>query len=167
MRIKESFRCDFPPPQARESLFDEEANRYVIQHHPEIVDLKVLEKKESGKKIHAKLDYTMEVPMPGPVRKVLGSERNGFVVEMTLNTDDDRGTMSVLPKVLPDKIKVQGQIYFEEKGDHWLQYLEGDLNVGIFGVGKLIEKFIRDKFRTSFGEEVRLRNEFLRNKAKS
>ena len=105
--------------------------------------------------------------MPGPAKKVLGSEKNGFVVKMTLAAKDDRGTMNVLPKILPDKIKVAGRIHFEKQGDHWLQYLEGDLSVNIFGVGKLIEQFIRDKFRTSFGEEVRLRNESLRKKTSS
>ena len=166
MKIKESFRVDFPPPQARESLFDEEANQYVIEKHPEIIDLKVLERKESSGKIHGKLEYTMDVPMPGPVKKVLGSEKNGFIVELTIDTRDDSGIMKVIPNVLPDKIKVEGRTYFEKSGDHWLQYLEGDLNVKIFGVGKVVEKFIQGKFRTSFGEESRLRNEFMHKKNK-
>ena len=98
--------------------------------------------------------------MPGPVKKVLG-DLNTFVVELILDMKTNQGTMEITPSMMSDKIKAGARIYFEEQGDRWVQNIVGDVTVKMFGVGKLVEKFIVTSFQKSFDLECKLRNDYI------
>jgi len=160
MEFRSSFAFDHPPEVIREYLTDPEAIAYIAKNHPEISALEVVRSQQDGDKLFLDLKYTMDVPMPGPVKKILG-ELNSFLVELILDTRNNQGTMEFTPARMAGKIKAGGRIRFEPRGDKWVQSLDGDVSVSIFAVGKLIEKFFADNFQRSFEVESRLRNEYI------
>ncbi len=162
MELKSRFAFDYPPDIIRECITDEESIRYITKHHPEVSSLKILKKREEGEKVYLDIQYTIDVPMPGPVKKVLG-DLNTFVVEIIMDNKNNQGTLEITPAKMADKIKAGGRIFFEPQGDQqWVQNIVGDVTVKMFGVGKLVEKFIVSSFQKSFDMECKLRNDYLK-----
>jgi len=161
MKLSGSFPCDFPPEIYQKYLVDEGALAYLREHHPEIRDVEVLEHLTQDGKIYVKMKYTMEVAMPAAVKKALGGASHSFVADLILDTQNNTATLEFNPARLGDKIKAGAVIVFEREGDRWRQRMEGDVTVKVFGVGKVVEKFIVEKFQHSYALEARLRNEYL------
>jgi hypothetical protein len=161
MKLSGSFPCDFPPETYQKYLVDQGALDYLKEKHPEIRDLEVLENRTENDKIYIKLKYTMEVSMPGPVKKALGGASHSFVADLILDTQNNTATLEFNPALMADKIKAGARVTFEKRGDHWIQRMDGDVTVKIFGVGKVVEKFIVEKFQNSYAIEAKLRNEFV------
>ena len=161
MELKSKFAFDIPPDVIGDLIVDEKAIAFITEKHGEIQSLEILKNSTQGEKRFVELKYTMDVPMPGPVKKVLG-DLNAFVVELIMDTENNTGTLEITPTKLAGKIKAGGRIYFEQQGDQWIQNVEGNVTVKIFGVGKLVEKFIVENFNRSFSLECRLRNEYAK-----
>jgi len=161
MKMSGSFACDFPPEVYQRYLVDKGALTYLRENHPEIRDLQVLENRPENDKIYIKLKYTMEVSMPGPVKKALGGASHSFVADLILDTQNNTATLEFNPARMADKIKAGARVTFEKQGDRWMQRMDGDVTVKIFGVGKVVEKFIIEKFQSSYAIEARLRNDYL------
>ena len=166
MQFKSSFSFDHAPEVIREYLAEDGALAYIKENHPEIQTLEILKNQAEGEKLFVEMKYTLDVPMPGPVKKVMGGV-NSFVVDLILDTKNNTGTMEFTPAKMAGKIKAGGRIFFKQEGDKWTQTVEGDVTVKIFGVGKLVEKFIADSFTRSFEIESRLRNEYINKTRKA
>jgi hypothetical protein len=82
-------------------------------------------------------------------------------MKLTVDSKTLTGTMEMIPSQMADKIKISGKISVEQQGDRWVQRVDGDATVKIFGVGKVVEKFLVDKIQSSTEIETRLRNEYL------
>jgi len=162
MKLSGRFPSDFPPEIHQRYLVDTEALAYLRDHHPEIRDVEVLENRAEDEKRYVKLKYTMEVSMPGPIKKALGGATHSFVADLILDTRNNTATLEFNPARLADKIKAGARITFEKQGDHWVQRMDGDVTVKLFGVGKMIERFIVEKFQHSYALEASLRNEYAR-----
>jgi hypothetical protein len=160
MKLTGSFPCDFPPEIYQKYLVDKGALAYLSENHPEIREVEVLEDRAHDGKIYVKLKYTMEVSMPGPVKKALGGASHSFVADLILDTLNNTATLEFIPARLADKIKAGAVITFERQGDHWVQNMDGDVTVKIFGVGRVVERFIVEKFQGSYAIEARIRNEY-------
>lgn len=160
MKLSGRFPSDFPPEIHQKYLVDKDALVYLRENHPEIRDLEVLENRADGEKRYVKLKYTMEVSMPGPVKKALGGPSHSFVADLILDTKNQTATLEFNPTRLADKIKAGARVAFEKQSDHWVQRMDGDVTVKLFGVGKLVERFIVEKFQNSYALEARLRNEY-------
>jgi len=161
MELRSRFAFDVSPEVIRSRIADERSIAYIVERHPEIASLEVLKNRTDGERVNLELKYTMDVPMPGPVKKVLG-DLNTFVVELILDTKNDQGTLEITPSKMADKIKAGGRIFFEEQDGRWVQNIVGDVTVKLFGVGKLVEKFIVTSFQRSFDLECKLRNDYIR-----
>jgi hypothetical protein len=161
MKFSGSFPCDFPPEVYQKYLADEGALSYLSQNHPEIRDVEVIENRPQEGKVYVKMKYTMEVSMPAPVKKALGGASHSFVADLILDTQNNTATLEFNPARLADKIKAGARIAFGRDGDHWIQRLDGDVTVKILGLGRIVEKFIVDKFQNSYAIEARLRNKYM------
>jgi Protein of unknown function (DUF2505) len=161
MKLSGNFPCDFPPDTYQKYLIDEGTLAYLKENHPEIRDLEVLENRPQDDKVYIKLKYTMEVSMPGPVKKALGGASHSFVADLILDTQNQTATIEFNPARLADKIKAGARVTFERQGDRWVQRLDGDVTVKIFGLGKVVERFIVEKFQHSYATEARLRNDYM------
>lgn len=162
MKLSGSFPCDFPPEVYQKYLTDEGALAYLRRNHPEIRDVEVIENRARDDKIYVKMKYTMEVAMPAPVKKALGGASHSFVADLILDTQNNTATLEFNPARLADKIKAGARITFEREGNHWLQRLDGDVTVKILGLGRVVEKFMVEKFQNSYTIEAQLRNEYVR-----
>ncbi len=163
MKLSGTFPCDFSPEVYQEYLADEGALKYLSRNHPEIRDVEVLENRAQDDKVYVKMKYTMEVSMPGPVKKALGGASHSFVADLILDTQNNTATLEFNPARLADKIKAGARIAFDRDGDNWVQRLDGDVTVKILALGRVVEKFIVEKFRNSYAIETRLRNEYIRS----
>ena len=115
-----------------------------------------------GRDTSVEMKYTTDVSLPGPIKKVMGSAASqSLVMKLTVDTKTSTGTMEMIPSQMADKIKISGKVSVEKQGDRWVQRVDGDATVKIFGVGKIVEKFLVDKIQSSTAIETRLRNEYL------
>ena len=106
--------------------------------------------------------FRTDVSLPGPIKKVMGSAASqSLVMKLTVDTKTLTGTMEMIPSQMADKIKISGKVSVEKQGDRWVQRVDSDATVKIFGVGKVLEKFLVDKIQSSSVIETRLRNEYL------
>lgn len=161
MKLSGSFPCDFPPEVYQEYLADEGALVYLSRNHPEIRDVQVLENRTEDDKVYLRMKYTMEVSMPGPVKKALGGASHSFVADLILDTRSNTGTVEFNPSRMGDKIKAGAKVAFQKEAGRWVQRLDGDVTVKIFGLGKVVEKYLAEKFQQSYAIEARLRNEYI------
>lgn len=161
MKLTGSFPCDFPPETYQKYLADNGALAYLAENHPEILHVEVLENRAQDGKVYVKLKYTMEVSMPGTVKKALGGASHSFVADLILDTQNNTATLEFNPARLGDKIKAGARIAFQKEGDYWIQRLDGDVTVKILGLGRVVERFIVEKFQNSYALEARLRNEYV------
>ncbi len=168
MKFQQRLLFDFPPEVTSKYMTDEKSLQYIADNHPEITKIEVLEDKSEGNKRIISLKYTSEVSLPGPIKKVMGgSAAQTMVIKFVIDTTTNTGSMDVTPSQMADKIKVGGRISTTKQGDKWLQQVDGEATVKIFGVGKVMEKFLVEKIQSSSNAETRLRNEYMRNAEKA
>ena len=80
--------------------------------------------------------------IPAPVAKVLGAEKIEYTEYLDYVMGSNHGTWHTASSLLSDKIKSAGSFSFKEQADGILRVVEGDVTVKIFGLGKVVEKFI-------------------------
>ena len=164
MKFLQQMAFDFPPETTQKYLTDEGALKYMVDNNPELSKIEVLVDREEGTKRTVEMKYTTDVSLPGPIKKVMGSAASqALVMKLTVDSKTLTGTMEMIPSQMADKIKISGKISVEQQGDRWVQRVDGDATVKIFGVGKVVEKFLVDKIQSSTEIETRLRNEYLHN----
>ena len=164
MKFLQQMAFDFPPETTQKYLTDEGALKYMVDNNPELSKIEVLVDREEGTKRTVEMKYTTDVSLPGPIKKVMGSAASqALVMKLTVDSKTLTGTMEMIPSQMADKIKISGKVSVEQQGDRWVQRVDGDATVKIFGVGKVVEKFLVDKIQSSTEIETRLRNEYLHN----
>jgi len=162
MKFLQQMAFDFPPETTQKYLTDEGALKYMVDNNPELSKIEVLVDREEGTKRTVEMKYTTDVSLPGPIKKVMGSAASqSLVMKLTVDKKTLTGTMEMIPSQMADKIKISGKVSVEKQGDRWVQRVDGDATVKIFGVGKVVEKFLVEKIQSSTEIETRLRNEYL------
>ena len=168
MKFQQKLTFDFPPEVTSKYMTDEKALKYIADKHPDISSIEVLENRLDGDKQIISMKYTTEVSLPGPIKKVMGgAAAQSMVKKFVIDTKTNTGTMEVQPSQMADKIKVGAKVSSKQQGDKWVQQIDGDATVKIFGVGKVMEKFLVEKIQSSSEVETRLRNEYMRNAEKA
>ena len=163
MKFQQTLTLDYPPEVAGQYLTDAQALRYVQDHHPEVSAIEVLEDRYEGDTRFVAMRYTTQGSLPGPIKKLVGGAGSpSMVMKFTLNTQDYSGRMEVVPSQLAEKIRIFARITTEEQDGRWVQLMDGEAKVQIFGVGKVLEKFLVEKIQNASQTEFRLRNEYLR-----
>jgi len=168
MKFLQQMAFDFPPETTQKYLTDEGALKYMVDNNPELSKIEVLVDREEGTKRTVEMKYTTDVSLPGPIKKVMGSAASqALVMKLTVDSKTLTGTMEMIPSQMADKIKISGKVSVEQQGDRWVQRIDGDATVKIFGVGKVVERFLVDKIQSSTEIETRLRNEYLHSLQKN
>ena len=162
MKFVQQMTFDFPPEITQKYLTDEDALNYMVENNPELSKIEVLADRVDGTNRTVEMKYTTDVSLPGPIKKVMGSAGSqALVMKLTMDTETLTGTMDMIPGQMADKIKISGKVAVEKQGDRWVQRIDGEATVKIFGVGKVVEKFLVEKIQGSTATETRLRNEYL------
>jgi len=162
MKFLQEMAFDFPPEITQKYLTDPGALKYLKEKNPELRDIEVLADRQDGSKRIVELKYTTEVSLPGPIKKVMGGAASqSLVMKLTVDTKSLAGTMEMIPSQMADKIVISGKVSVAKQGDRWVQRIDGDATVKIFGLGKIVEKFLVEKIQASSALETRLRNEYM------
>ena len=162
MKFEASFYLDFPPDVMHEHMVDQGMLDYIVDNHPEIGSLELLEDKTEGNLRRVKVRYYMDVKVPEMVKKALKAEPNSFCIILITDTSNDTATFEVLPDIMADKFSGSGRVYFVQDGNKWIHKMEGEIKIKIFGVSSMLEKFAVKKAKESFGDEIKLRNKYLK-----
>lgn len=162
MKFLQRMAFDFPPEITQKYLTDDGALDYMVANNPELSKIEVLADRVEGTRRTVEMKYTTDVSLPGPIKKVMGSAASQtLVMKLTVDTETLAGTMEMIPGQMADKIKISGKISVQKQGDRWVQRVDGDATVKIFGVEKVVEKFLVEKIQGSTATETRLRNEYM------
>lgn len=136
---------------AREDYFEKV---YTSQEFQALVAKNVqMRRREVLKEEHRGNVYYREVlqvpkrDLPTVVKKVVGADELSFVEKGTFFRDQHRIEFIVIPSVKPDRISIDGRIWFEPAPDGCLRHCELNVDVRIFGVGSIIEKIVIEDIR--------------------
>ena len=106
-----------------------------------LVEEKILD----GGREYRKVRYAPRVNLPGPIRKFAGGDEIEQLIdycEITVLNRPARTATLEIESVAGDTIQVSGNVRFQEQGDGVRMKFEGEAKVKIFGIGKVIERFI-------------------------
>jgi hypothetical protein len=164
MKFQQKMASDFPPEISQKYLADEGALKYLEENLPDISKIEVVTDRTEGNRRTVELKYTTEMSLPGPIKKVMGGAASQtMLTRFSVDTENHSGTMEMIPSQMADKIKVSAKISVAKEGNSWVQSVDGDATVKIFGVGKMIEKFLVEKIQSSSESETRLRNAYVKS----
>ena len=162
MKFVQQMAFDFPPETTQKYLTDDGALKYMVDNNPELSKIEVLADRDGGDQAHCGDEVHHGRIPPGADQEGHGKCRlPGPRHEAHVDTKTLTGTMEMIPGQMADKIKVSGKVSVEKQGDRWVQRVDGDATVKIFGVGKVVEKFLVEKIQGSTATETRLRNEYM------
>ncbi len=168
MKFEQKMVFDFPPEVTEKYMTDEKALKDLADKHPDLVDIKIVKDTKDGDIRNLEMLYTVAANMPGPLKKVMGgAATQSMTMKLSVNSKDSSGTMEMIPGQMADKIKVTGKVITSKEGDKWVQRVNGDASVKIFGIGKMAEKFLVEQLQTSTAHENRIRNEYMHRMEKS
>lgn len=99
--------------------------------------------------------------LPGPAKKVIG-DRMSYLEEGTYDRKTGRYKFKVTPSTMPDKVRTDGEIWCEDKGDKACSRIAKiHIAVKIFVVGGMIEDKLARDLRKSYDAAARFTNAYL------
>lgn len=102
-----------------------------------------------------------ERSLPGPVAKLLGAQQLSYVEAVNYRFGSFAGTWQTTPNVMADKVTSAGTFAFAQDKDGVVRTVEGEVNVRIFGVGGVIERFIVADVEKSYETAAEFTRAFL------
>lgn len=112
---------------------------------------------------HVKIEPAREIP--GPVAKLLGGNKFSYVEELEYELGKGRGTWRTITSVLTDKIDSRGTLELVAAGSSVKRVVSGDIKVGIFGVGGIVEKFVVSDVEKSYDAAAAFTREWLKKRS--
>lgn len=98
--------------------------------------------------------------IPKSVAKILGCERIEYIEHIDYTLGSFAGRWHTVSSVLPDKVRSAGTFAFEPMGADVLRVVEGDIDVKIFGLGGLVERFIAADVQNSYAQAAAFTNDY-------
>jgi len=102
-----------------------------------------------------------EREIPAPVQKVLGGARIEYTEHAEYVWGSGAGTWKTVSSLLTDKVKSSGTFRFVEVPGGVERTVEGDIDVKIFGLGGLVEKFIVADVEKSYDKAAEFTRKWL------
>lgn len=122
----------------------------------------LIEERDEGNVLYRRVKFVPDRELPGPVAKLLGS--NKLVYEQENHWDRATNTMRwrVLPTVLPGKLDAAGRFRVLPTASGCEQHVEGEITVNVMFVGGQIEKAIVGEVEKSYTKMAAACREWLR-----
>ena len=150
--------------QYGELYFEESFNEYLCKG----VNLtrNVKEKSLNGTSLKRVTTVSPDREIPGPVAKVIKMDRLEYDEELTYDTEAFKGTWKInVPGPLGSKFSAGGQFTFREVAGGVERELWGEINVKVFGVGKMIETLIVTDVEKSYETAAAQTSQYIRDNA--
>jgi hypothetical protein len=145
-------------------VFDEAFNKAMYVDHMKFLDWSVLDSRQDDDKLVRRVRVEPKVgDLPGPVKKVLG-DRLSYVEEGTLDKKSRRYRIHVVPSALPDKTKIDGEMWCEKGASdkEVVRHARFTVEVKVLMVGKLVEDRILGDLRKSYEDGTVFTNDYIK-----
>lgn len=146
-------------------FFDEAYNEALYSGHLRFSTYNVqkLEKQADGTVVK-RVEAAPPIELPGTIKKVLG-DFSSYIEDGVYNPKTRRYVVNVTPSTAADKVKTRVEVWCEPKGDKQCERIaEIDNEVKIFGVGKVVEKFIEQQMRDTYDKAAEFTNRWIAEK---
>lgn len=110
----------------------------------------VVKLERDDEKLHRILRIGPDRELPGPVKKVLRTERLEYEERLQYRWGSYEAQWETIPSVMASKVDARGRILFQDAKDGVLRVSEGEINVKLLGVGGMIEKLVVADVEKSF-----------------
>jgi len=146
-------------------FFDDEYNRRLYLEGLKFHSFEVIEKTgEPGKDFTRKIRTEPNADAPAVVRKLIGDSL-AYVESGRFDPKARRWSYTVTTSKLAEKIKINGDFWAEARGDKKVErFCTVNVDVSIFGVGRVVEGFIEKTTRESYDRAAVFTNTFIREK---
>ena len=143
-------------------IFQEEYNRQLYLEQLRFPAYETLERKEDAEFLFQRVRITpLLPPLPGPVKKLIGEHLN-YVEEGTFNKAKKQYSFTIIPSVLAQKLSFSGLLYCISEGEKkCVRTIEIDVNVQLFGIGRLIEELLLQELRKSYDISQRFTDAYV------
>lgn len=155
----------------REVFFDREYNEKLYREGLQFEAFDIVEETDppDGRRTR-KVRVTPKIDAPAAIRKVLGDSVS-YVEEGRLEVtgpNTPKWLSKVLPSKLADKSTIKAEMWLERTGPGQSDRVaEFDIEVKMFGVGGMVEKFLEKTMRESYQKAADYTNQWLRANGKA
>ncbi|HEY8378691.1 MAG TPA: DUF2505 domain-containing protein [Nannocystis sp.] len=152
----------------RDVFFDREYNEKLYREGLRFEAFEILEETSppDGRRTR-KVRVTPTIDAPAAIKKVIGDSIS-YVEEGRLEItgpNTPRWISKVLPSKLADKSTIKAEMWLERTGPGQSDRVaEFDIEVKMFGVGGMLEKFLEKSMRESYQKAAEWTNQWLRSR---
>jgi hypothetical protein len=146
-------------------FFNPEYNERLYKQALGFKDFQILELTgEPGQRRTRKMRTEPKAEAPAVVKKLIGDSLS-YTETGSLDPATKIWTYAIQTSKLSDKVHIGGRLWAESRGDKKLERIaEIEIEVKIFGVGGVVEKFIESTTRESYENATRFTNQFIAEK---
>lgn len=94
--------------------------------------------------------FSMNRELPAAITKVLKTNRISYKLEMRIDTERFRADWTITPLVLPDRVTGSGVAIVTPTADGCLRVIDGELNVKVPLVGRMMEERLISEVSKSY-----------------
>ncbi len=134
---------------AYEAIYLDETFNRALMPIAELKSREELERREEGRRLFRKVKVVPQRNLPAVVKKLV----NGDIVsveESWFDRDKHRIEWQQHLSILPGKLRVAGSVEFVPVSGGVRRVLTGDVDVDVFGIGKIIEKTVVDNLKETY-----------------
>lgn len=124
-------------------------------------------REESDGKIKRSVRVGPDRELPAPVAKVIGAKRIEYTEHLEYTFGSFEGTWMTVSAIMTDKVDTHGRFGFEELPDGVLRWVEGEIKVKIFGVGKIVERVVVADIEKSYEKAAGFTQKWIDNGGKA
>ena len=147
----------------RDVFFDPAYNEALYRKALQFEAFKVIEETQGpdGRRAR-KMSVTPKIDAPGPIKSLLGDSVS-YIEDGHLDLAKPSWVVKVLPSKLADKSTIRSEMWLERTGPGQSDRVANfDIEVKIFGVGGMFEKFLEKTMRDSYQKAADFTNLWLR-----
>lgn len=146
-------------------FFDEHYNRRLYLEAMRFKGYELVElKRDPSGVITRRVKAEPDVEAPTVIQKLVGDSM-AYEEAGRFDPAKKRWSFTITPSKLADKVHTTGEIWVEARGDKQVERIVmTDLQVKIFGVGKIVESFIEKTTRDSYEKAATFTNKFIAEK---
>ena len=124
--------------------------------------IRTLEKRElKGDKLVRVVRVGPDREIPPTVAKILGASRIEYTEHIDYKMGSFHGTWKTISSIFTDKVDAHGTFGFAEDDDGVSRVVEGEVNVKVFGVGGVIERFVVADVERSYKDAAQFTQKWI------
>jgi len=122
---------------------------------------KLLKLEKSPERIVRQVRCEPSRELPAPIAKLLGGGGFSYVDDVEYDPRTRKGKWRIVPSIAPDKVESTGTFEFVPDGAGKRRIIRGDINVKVFGLGGIIEKFVVGDVEKSYEKAAAFTREWI------